>query len=70
MYLYRAVDKVGKTVDFHMSRKRDVHAAKAFQCRAVRSERGPTKITMDACAASHRGVNDSKERDDQRNRTG
>src|SRR5919106_3303399 len=34
-YLYRAVDKVGKTVEFHLSRKRDVNAAKAFLRKAM-----------------------------------
>jgi transposase-like protein len=61
MYLYRAVDKVGKTVDFYLSRKRDVHAAKAFLRQAIRSQRIPTKITLDAYAASHRAVNELKE---------
>ena len=54
MYLYRAVDKAGKTVDFHLSRKRDVNAAKAFLRKAMRGQRVPTKITLDAYAASHR----------------
>jgi len=56
MYLYRAVDKAGKTVDFHLSRKRDVNAAKAFLRKAMKGQRTPTKITLDAYAASHRAV--------------
>src|SRR6185295_5658894 len=54
MDLYRAVDKAGKTVDFYLSRKRDVNAAKAFLRKAMQRERVPTKITLDAYAASHR----------------
>jgi transposase-like protein len=61
MYLYRAVDKAGKTVDFHLSRKRDVNAAKAFLRKAMRGQRVPTKITLDGYAASHRAVGDLKE---------
>ena len=61
MYLYRAVDKVGKTVDFYLSRKRDVNAAKAFLRKAMKDERIPAKITLDAYAASHRAVADLKE---------
>jgi len=61
MYLYRAVDKAGKTVDFYLSRRRDVAAAKAFLRKAMREERRPTKITLDGYAASHRAVADLKE---------
>jgi transposase-like protein len=57
-YLYRAVDKAGKTVDFYLSRKRDVNAAKAFLRKAMKGQRIPTKITLDAYAASHRAVAD------------
>ena len=60
VYLYRAVDKAGKTVDFYLSRKRDVAAAKAFLRKAMRRQRIPTKITLDAYAASHRAVADLK----------
>ena len=60
MYLYRAVDKAGKTVDFHLSRKRDVNAAQAFLRKAMKSQRTPTKITLDAYAASHRAVAELK----------
>jgi transposase-like protein len=61
MYLYRAVDKIGKTVDFYLRRKRDVNAAKAFLNKAIKAERIPAKITLDAYAASHRAIADLKE---------
>ena len=60
VYLYRAADKAGKTVDFYLSRKRDVNAAKAFLRKAMKQQRLPTKITLDAYAASHRAVADLK----------
>ena len=47
LYLYRAVDKAGKTVDFYLSRNRDVAAAKAFLRKAMGQQRLPTKITLD-----------------------
>jgi transposase-like protein len=43
-------------VDFHLSRKRDVNAAEAFLCKAMKGQRSPTEITLDAYAASHRAV--------------
>jgi len=60
-YLYRAVDKAGNTVDFFLSRKRDVDAAKGFLRSAMKNTRKPTKITLDACAALHRAVREIKE---------
>jgi transposase-like protein len=60
VYLDRAVDKAGKTVDFHLSRKRDVNAAKAFLRKAMKGQRPPTKITLDDYAASHRAVAELK----------
>jgi len=61
VYLYRAVDKAGNTVDFYLSQKRDVNAAKDFLRSAIKNRRTPTKITLDAYAASHRAVREMKE---------
>ena len=56
-YLYRAVDKQGKTVDFLLRAKRDVAAAKAFLRRAFKRQgRLPHKITLDGYQASHRAA--------------
>lgn len=57
VYLYRAVDRAGKTVDFRLSSRRDVAAAKAFFRKAVKTQgSAPTTITLDGYAASHRAV--------------
>jgi transposase-like protein len=61
VYLYRAVDKAGRTVDFFLSRNRDVNAAKTFLRSAIKNRRTPTQITPDAYAASHRAVRELKE---------
>ena len=51
-YLYRAIDKEGNTVDFRLSPKRDVAAAKAFFRKALRTQgRAPLRITLDGDAA-------------------
>jgi transposase-like protein len=60
-YPYRAVDRAGRTVDFRLSVKRDVAAAKAFFRKAIRSQkRAPQTITLDGYAASHRAVRELK----------
>ena len=58
---FRAVDRAGRTVDFFLSRNRDVNAAKAFLREAMKNTRHPTKITLDAYAASHRAEREMKE---------
>ena len=56
-YLYRAVDKQGKTVDFLLRAKRDVAAAKAFFRRVFKCQgRLPRAITLDGYQASHRAA--------------
>jgi hypothetical protein len=55
------VDKTSKAVDFFLSRDRDVNAAKTFLRNAMKNRRTPTKITLDAYAASHRAVREMKE---------
>jgi transposase-like protein len=60
-YLYRAVDRTGRTVDFRLSAKRDVAAAKGFFRKAIKSQqRAPQTITLDGYAASHRAVRELK----------
>ena len=61
VYLYRAVDKAGRTVDFLLSRRRDIAAAKRFFSRATRQHGVPRVITLDGYAASHRAVAKLKE---------
>jgi transposase-like protein len=44
-----------------LSRKRDINAAKTFLRKAMKGQRIPTKITLDAYSASHRSVADLKQ---------
>ena len=56
-YLYRAVDKYGKTIDFLLTDKRDEQAAKTFLARAIRRHGGvPEKITIDGSAANEAAI--------------
>ena len=57
VYLYRAVDKEGLTVDFMLSEKRDEPAARAFFNKAIGSSGIPDKVTMDKSGANKAGFN-------------
>ena len=57
MYLYRAVDKEGQTVDFMFSEKRDESSARSFFLKAIGSNGTPEKVTMDKSGANKAGMN-------------
>jgi transposase-like protein len=55
-YLYRAVDKKGKTVDFLLTAKRDKAAAMRFFDQAMRDNAVPEKVTMDKSGANKAAI--------------
>jgi transposase-like protein len=57
-YLYRAVDKYGKTVDSLLCVDRSESAARAFFSKALKTHhpRRPRKVNIDGNAASHRAL--------------
>jgi putative transposase len=55
-YLYRAVDKVGKTIDFLLTAKRDKKAAMLFFVKAIKSNGAPEKVTMDKSGANKSAI--------------
>ena len=62
-YLYRRVDKEGQSIDFFLSARRGIAAAKRFLQRAIEKCGVPQKITLDGYAASHVGVAELQEED-------
>lgn len=57
-YLYRAVDKEGKTVDFLLAANRDIAAAKRFLEKAMRENGTLEKIAMDKSGASKAAIDE------------
>src|SRR5690606_23226453 len=55
-YLYRAVDKEGKTVDFYLSKNRDKKAAERFFKKAIVTNGLPDKIAIDKSGANKAGI--------------
>jgi transposase-like protein len=52
VYLYRAVDKYGKTIDFVLTKQRDKAAARRFLNKAIGRNGLPEKITIDGSEAN------------------
>ncbi len=55
-YLYRAVDKQGKTVDFLLTAECDMTAAKRFIDKAIRANGDPDKVAMDKNGANKAAI--------------
>ncbi|MDQ2823115.1 MAG: IS6 family transposase [Pseudomonadota bacterium] len=55
-YLYRAVDKHGKTVDFLLTAKRDMAAAKRFFDKAMGVNGDPDKVAMEKSGANKAAI--------------
>jgi putative transposase len=56
-YLYRAVDKLGKTLDFMLSKRRNKTAATKFFARALEVNGLPRKIVIYRSGANTAGIN-------------
>ena len=56
-YLYRAVDRLGRTVDFLLTARRDCAAARSFLERAIDLHDVPKKVTIDKSGANTAAVN-------------
>ena len=57
-YLYRAVDKEGKTVDFLLTARRDKAAALRFFDKAMKASGAPEKVTMDKSGANKAAIDE------------
>lgn len=55
-YLYRAVDKQGRTVDFLLTAKHDMAAANRFFDKAMGANGDPVKVAMDRSGANKAAI--------------
>lgn len=60
VYLYRAVDKFGKTIDFQLTNKRDMKGAKRFLTKAIGRNARPDKVNIDKSGAHAAAIVSSK----------
>jgi putative transposase len=57
MYLYRAIDKLGNTIEFLLRKHRDAAAAKAFFRKAFKNNGLPQKVTIDKSGSNISALN-------------
>lgn len=58
-YLYRAVDKQGRIVDFLLSEHRNIAARQSFT-QAIKQQSSPKSITLDGYTATHPAISELK----------
>jgi putative transposase len=56
MYLYRAIDSVGDTVEFHFSEHRDLPAAKRFFAKALERHGRPDRVVIDGSQTNREAI--------------
>src|SRR3954467_10436593 len=56
MYLYRAIDSNGDTVEFWISERRNVTAAKRFLCKALKRHGRPERIVIDGSQTNREAI--------------
>lgn len=56
-YHYRAVDKIGQTIDFYLSKNRDATSAKRFFQKAIYTSGKPEKINIDKSGTNTSALN-------------
>jgi putative transposase len=66
VYLYRAVDKSGKTIDFYLSSRRDRISALKFLQKAIGNNGVPSVINIDKSGANKAGIETYNREEDQR----
>ncbi|WP_378941724.1 IS6 family transposase [Mesorhizobium sp. ANAO-SY3R2] len=56
MYLHRAIDSVGDTVEFFFSEHRDLLAAKRFICKALKRHGRPDRVVVDGSQTNQEAI--------------
>jgi transposase-like protein len=57
VYLYRAVDSLGNTIEFLLRKRRDLVAAKAFFRKAFKNNDIPDKVNIDKSGSNKSALN-------------